>query len=142
MGAGVGRYQGIHGLIIDSLLSVQLVTADGKLITASASQNPDLFWGFRGAGMNFGVVVSATYRIYDLTNGGQVQDADFVFLASQNESFYRTFASLQDTLPPELSLIAFNVYNTNISSVSPVCHYLFRSPGCLIDVSVSDTDPS
>lgn len=123
MGAGVGRYQGIHGLIIDSLLSVQLVTANGSLITASASQNPDLFWGFRGAGMNFGVVVSATYQIYDLTNGGQVQDADFIFLPSQNESYYKTLASLQNKLPPELSLITYNAYNTTAGSVS-FCHYL------------------
>ena len=118
MGAGVGRYQGIHGLIIDNLLSVQLVTAAGNLITASKTQNTDLFWGFRGAGMNFGVVISATYKVSDLTNKGQVQDADLIFLAPQNESYYNTLASLHDTLPPELSLITYNAYNTTLGAVS------------------------
>ena len=117
MGAGVGRYQGIHGLMIDNLLSVRLVTAAGKIITASATQNADLFWGFRGAGMNFGVVISATYRIFDLTNGGQVQDADLIFVAPQNGSYYDTLGSLAGTLPPELSLITYNAYNATLGEV-------------------------
>ena len=122
MGAGVGRYQGLHGLITDSLLSVDLVTAAGKLVTASATQNSDLFWGFRGAGMNFGVVTSATYKVYDLTNGGQVQDADMIFLAPQNESYFKTLASLSGTLPPELSLINYVAYNATAGVVSHPSH--------------------
>ena len=118
MGAGVGRYQGIHGLIIDNLLSVRLVTAAGNIITASATQNTDLFWGFRGAGMNFGVVISATYKVSDLTNGGQVQDADLIFVAPQNGSYYDTLGSLSGTLPPELSLITYNAYNATLGQVS------------------------
>ena len=118
MGAGVGRYQGIHGLIIDSLLSVNLVTAAGNLVTASATQNPDLFWGIRGAGMNFGVVTSATYQVYDLTNGGEVQDADMIFLAPQNVSYFNTLASLSGKLPPELSLINYVAYNATADIVS------------------------
>lgn len=118
MGAGVGRFQGIHGLIIDSLLSVTMVTAAGNLVTASATQNAELFWGFRGAGMNFGVVTSATYQVYDLTNGGQVQDADMIFIAPQNESYFNTLASLSGTLPPELSLISYVAYNSTAGVVS------------------------
>lgn len=122
MGAGVGRYQGIHGLIIDSLLSVDLVTAAGNLVTASATQNSDLFWGFRGAGMNFGVVTSATYQVHDLTNGGVVQDADMIFLAPQNVSYFDTLASLSGTLPPELSLISYVAYNSTAGVVSHSPH--------------------
>lgn len=55
LGAGIGRYQGVFGLLIDSLVSVRLVTADGRLITVSATSNPDLFWAIRGAGSNFGI---------------------------------------------------------------------------------------
>jgi FAD/FMN-containing dehydrogenase len=44
-----------HGLALDNLLSADLVTADGRLLTASSVQNPDLFWAIRGGGGNFGV---------------------------------------------------------------------------------------
>lgn len=118
LGGGVGRYQGIHGLIIDNLLSVNLITAVGDQITVSATENTDLFWGIRGAGMNFGVITSATYKVADQTNGGQVQDADFVFTASQNVSFFNALASLQGTLPPELSLLTYVDYNATNGGVS------------------------
>ena len=45
----------------------------------SKTQNPDLFWTIRGAGMNFGVIVNATYQVHDLTKQGKVQVVDFVF---------------------------------------------------------------
>lgn len=66
LGAGVGRYQGLHGLIIDSLISVRMVTAEGDIISVSAHEHADLFWGLRGAGMNFGIILSAKYQVYDL----------------------------------------------------------------------------
>ncbi|KAF6225126.1 hypothetical protein HO133_010322 [Letharia lupina] len=128
MGAGVGRYQGIHGLIIDSLLSVDLVTAAGNLVTASATQNSDLFWGFRGAGMNFGVVTSATYQVHDLTNGGEVQDADMIFLAPQNVSYFNTLASLSGTLPPELSLISYVAYNSTAGVQEIILNAVYPGP--------------
>lgn len=111
LGGGVGRYQGIHGLIIDSLISVELITAAGKQITVSETENSDLFWGIRGAGMNFGVVINATYQIYDETNQGKVQVVDFIFTKEQNESYFKTLASLSGKLPPELALLSYAEYN-------------------------------
>jgi alkanesulfonate monooxygenase SsuD/methylene tetrahydromethanopterin reductase-like flavin-dependent oxidoreductase (luciferase family) len=55
---GIGWFVREHGLTIDHLRSVEIVTADGELVRASADENPDLFWGMRGAGANFGVAVS------------------------------------------------------------------------------------
>jgi hypothetical protein len=53
-----------HGLACDNLLSVDIVTADGQLRSASASENADLFWGLRGGGGNFGVVTSFEYQLH------------------------------------------------------------------------------
>src|SRR6478736_4694095 len=55
---GVGHVRRKYGLSIDSLLSVDIVTADGQLRRAGATENEDLFWAVRGAGANFGVVTS------------------------------------------------------------------------------------
>ena len=62
LGGGIGWLQRKHGLTIDNLLSVDLITAEGQLVTASAEENPELFWGVRGGGGNFGIVTSFEYR--------------------------------------------------------------------------------
>jgi FAD/FMN-containing dehydrogenase len=104
LGGGVGRYQGIHGLIIDALQSVKMVTATGDLITVSKTEEPDLFWGLRGAGFNFGIILEATYGIHDLTNGGSVLNADFKFHPSDNQTYFEIMESFGSNLPAELSL--------------------------------------
>ncbi|KAL3458978.1 FAD-dependent oxidase [Aspergillus heterothallicus] len=111
LGAGVGKYQGVHGLIIDSLESVKLVTAKGDLITVSKYQEPDLFWGIRGAGFNFGIITEATYKIYDLTNKGSVLNADFLFPGYTNETFFEALASFNGRLPPKLALFTVPAYD-------------------------------
>ncbi|KAJ0414362.1 FAD-dependent oxidase [Aspergillus carlsbadensis] len=103
LGAGVGKYQGVHGLIIDALESVKLVTAAGNLITVSRYQEPDLFWAIRGAGFNFGIVTEATYRIHDLTNRGSVMNADFIFAGSLNQTVFEILASFNGKLPGKLA---------------------------------------
>src|SRR5262252_11092052 len=62
LGGGYGPLLGKYGLVADNLLSAQLVTADGELLTASATEHADLYWGLRGGGGNFGVMVAMEYR--------------------------------------------------------------------------------
>ncbi|OAD40611.1 hypothetical protein LPB72_17140 [Hydrogenophaga crassostreae] len=64
LSGGVGWLRSAHGLCIDNLLAVDIVTADGALIRASLSENPDLFWAIRGGGGNFGVVVSFEFKLH------------------------------------------------------------------------------
>ena len=67
LGGGYGPLLGKFGLVADNLLSAQVVTADGRLLTADAKEHPDLYWALRGGGGNFGVMVSIEYRLHPIT---------------------------------------------------------------------------
>ena len=66
LGGGMGRLQRKHGFTIDNLLAVDLLTADGQTVRASEAENADLFWGIRGAGPNFGIVISFEFRLHPI----------------------------------------------------------------------------
>ncbi|KAL4997559.1 FAD-binding domain-containing protein [Aspergillus recurvatus] len=104
LGGTIGVFQGPLGLGLDSLVSVRLVTASGDLIEVSKTQHPDLFWGIRGAGANFGIVTSATFRVHDAPNSGNITSIDFLYPGSLNASVWEVLKSFDDDIPSELVL--------------------------------------
>ncbi|PYH88739.1 FAD-binding domain-containing protein [Aspergillus ellipticus CBS 707.79] len=128
LGGGIGNLQGLHGLILDSLLSVELVTPSGDVVTASTTENADLFWAIRGAGANFGIVTSATYQIYEATNGGEVMSANFLFPGSANRSVWEIFESFDDTLPAALSLTAYAGFNQTTQEMELIVSAVYYGP--------------
>ena len=65
LGGGLGRYEGYYGLVLDNIIDMNVVLADGTSVFVSNTSNPDLYWAMRGAGHNFGIVTQLTYRIHD-----------------------------------------------------------------------------
>jgi FAD/FMN-containing dehydrogenase len=101
LGGGYGSLVGAYGLVADNLLSAQVVTADGQLVTANAQEHPDLFWGLRGGGGNFGVVVSLEYRLYPLTT---VLSGLLLYPLDQARSVLHRFNEFIATAPDELTI--------------------------------------
>ncbi|KAF7170507.1 hypothetical protein CNMCM5623_002938 [Aspergillus felis] len=113
LGGGVGRLSGTHGIISDQLLSVQMVTANGSLVTASKKKNPNLFWGLRGAGGNFGIVVEAVYQVTDLTSENVV-NLDYAFSTNDTGAIIDYLGSFGPNMPPKLSFIIAALYNEEL----------------------------
>jgi FAD/FMN-containing dehydrogenase len=125
LGGGVGRYNGLHGMLLDSLLSVRMVTAAGNIITVSTTENIDLFWGIRGAGFNYGTILEATYSIYNET-APLVLNADFLFPLNATQTIFHYFKSLENDLPAKLSLVFLATYAPALGGVSPqICYYAY-----------------
>lgn len=117
IGAGVGRSSGVFGLIQDSLISARIVLADGRLIEVSENTHSDLFWGIRGAGANFGIITSATYRLHPQINGGQAVNLDFIFPLDTAPAYFDALESYNNSLPPELASVTVIMFNETSNSV-------------------------
>jgi FAD/FMN-containing dehydrogenase len=100
LGSGSGWIERKCGYTADNLLSVQIVTADGQIRTASESMNPELFWGIRGGGGNFGVVTSFEFRLHPL--GPTVLGGLLLYPASMASAVLRNFREVMADAPDEV----------------------------------------
>ena len=100
LGGGFGYLTRRHGLSCDNLLAADVVTADGRLVTASTEEHPDLFWALRGGGGNFGVVTSFEFRLHPVSTvyGGPV-----FYPVAQSGAILRFYRDFIAQAPPELS---------------------------------------
>lgn len=102
LGGGFGWLSRKHGMTVDNLLSVDVVTADGRQIRASETENADLFWGVRGGGGNFGIVTRFEFRLHPV--GPNVLSGLIVFPFEQAKSVLEQFAGFTETMPDELNV--------------------------------------
>src|SRR5579884_669835 len=106
LGGGIGWLVRQHGLTIDNLVSVEMVTADGSVVRASDTENPELLWGVKGGGGNFGIITSFEYRLHAV--GPLVYGGAFFFPVDRAEEVLRTYSSIAHGFPDELTtLVAF-----------------------------------
>ncbi len=100
LGGGFGRLARKYGLTLDNIKSVDIVTADGIFRHASADENPDLFWGIRGGGGNFGVVTAFEFGLHEMDR--TVIGGDVVFSPDQAKEVMRNYADYSQEAPDEL----------------------------------------
>jgi FAD/FMN-containing dehydrogenase len=103
LGGGVGRLQRQFGLTIDNLRAVELVTADGRLVRASETEEPDLFWGIRGAGWNFGIVTAFEFGLHPF--GPELHRGVRIYPASAVREVFDLFRDYAAAAPDTVSAI-------------------------------------
>jgi FAD/FMN-containing dehydrogenase len=102
LGGGFGWLGRKYGFAVDNLLSVDMVTADGRFLTVHADQNADLFWAIRGGGGNFGVATSFEYRLHEV--GPIVVAGMALFPAERAGEIARAYRDIMASAPDELTL--------------------------------------
>ncbi len=124
LGGGVGWLMGKHALALDNLLSVDLVLADGRIVAAGKDDNPDLFWGLRGGGGNFGVAACFEYRLHPV--GPMVTGGLAVYPLGAAWDVLRFFRDVTASLPDEFTVFAGLIHAPDGSGTKlvalVVCH--------------------
>ena len=103
LGGGIGWLNGLYGLACDNLRSVEIVTADGAVVTASASEHPDLFWAACGGGANVGVVTALEYQLHRV---GPVLGGGVMWPVHRAKRILRFYAEFAENCPDELNINA------------------------------------
>ena len=105
LGGGFGYLTKRWGWTSDTVVGMNVVTADGRLVRASDDENADLFWGLRGGGGNFGVVTGIEYRLYPV--GPEIIGGIVAWPSSEAPKVLELYRALAEAAPPELTLVTF-----------------------------------
>lgn len=105
LGGGFGYLTRRWGWTTDNVIGMNVVTADGRLVHASADEHPDLFWGLRGGGGNFGVVTGIDYALHPV--GPEIVGGVVAWPASEAPHVLELYRTLVEEAPPDLTLVAF-----------------------------------
>ena len=100
LGGGYGWLSGVHGLACDNLVAADVVTADGRLVRASEKENPELLWGLRGAGGNFGIVTSFEFALHPV--GPMLQAGMLIHSLAEAPRVVREYRALIENAPEQL----------------------------------------
>jgi hypothetical protein len=131
IGSGVGRFEGLEGLVADALKSVRIVLANGTLVTASREENDDLFWAIRGAGANFGVVTQATYNVHPLYREGRTTYVDMMMPGPMNATFFNAleqFVGGDNEMPADLSVSTKMGYEPMSGMPALLVNWVYAGP--------------
>jgi FAD/FMN-containing dehydrogenase len=102
LGGGFGWLSRKHGMTIDNLISAEVVTADGRSVRASEDENPNLFWGLRGGGGNFGIVTSFEFQLHEV--GPEVLAGLIVHPFEDAERVLRAYRAFAEAAPDDLTV--------------------------------------
>ena len=103
LGGGFGYLTRRFGYTSDTVVGMDVVTAEGKLVRASEKENPDLFWGLRGGGGNFGVVTGVDYQLYPV--GPEIIGGMVAWPVADAPKVLELYRTLSEQAPPELTLV-------------------------------------
>jgi FAD/FMN-containing dehydrogenase len=135
LGGGTGWLSRKFGHSLDNLVSAELVTVQGDLVTASADTEPDLFWGLRGAGHNLGIVTSLEFEVHEV--GPQVLAGQIIYPFDEAERMLAAFAEFMASAPDELQCLPFTFRVPPIDAFPAELH---GEP--VLDFVVFHTDPA
>jgi FAD/FMN-containing dehydrogenase len=121
LGGGMGWLTPKFGLSIDNLVSAEVVTADGRILRASAAENPTLFWAIRGGGGNFGVVTEFEFQLHEVDP--TVQFGLFFWSLEQGPEALRLAREVVAALPPDVSAVVGSVNAPPAPFVPEQYHY-------------------
>lgn len=135
LGGGSGYLSRKHGMAVDNLISVEVVTADGNLVHASESENADLFWAIRGGTGNFGVVTSFEIRLHEV--GPEILSGQIVHRLADAPEVLRLYREFMQGAPDEIQCYPF------IFRVPPIPEFAEEFHGqVVIDLVVFHSDPT
>jgi hypothetical protein len=120
LGGGIGWLQRKYGLTIDQLLSVDLITAEGEFVKASETENPDLFWGVRGGGGNFGIVTEFEFRLNPV--GPIVLAGPIFWPMEESPNVLRFYREWIKDVPDDMTSVVVHRYAPPLPVVPPELH--------------------